>query len=139
MNVFTALLPLLAAQGAATVLPACDRAKAEQGIQQEMNICAHRDYLIADRKLNAQWTITAAKMKAQDRASDLPEWDERPGFFDTLLEAQRAWLKYRDNHCAAEGYWARGGSLEPLLVSTCKRHLTEKRTEELRALADWPD
>lgn len=129
----TALLLMLAQAGE---LPDCNVKAAEQGIQQEMNICAHRDFLIADAELNAQWRITRDAMRERDRQSAAPDWDERPGYFDTLLEAQRAWLSYRDAHCRSEGYSARGGSLEPLLVSTCKTQLTEERTRQLRALVE---
>ena len=116
-------------------LPACDEEAAERGVQQEMNICAHREFLIADAAMNEQWRLTRAHMQERDEEWT-SEYDERPGYFETLLAAQRAWLTYRDAHCQSEGYEARGGSLEPLLVSTCKRHLTEKRTEELRSLAE---
>ena len=105
------------------------------GVQQEMNICAHRDYLIADAALNAQWLLTRQAMRERDSEADNPDWDDRPGHFDTLLEGQRAWIAYRDAHCRSEGYIARGGSLEPLLVSTCKTRLTQQRTEQLRELA----
>lgn len=106
--------------------------------QQEMNWCAGLDFAVADSDLNDQWAITAQAMKARDaRRQDNPyARDTRPGYFDTLLEAQRAWLAFRDAHCRAEGYAARGGSLEPLLVSTCKTALTNARTEQLRALAE---
>ena len=85
--------------------------------QQEMNWCAHQEYLKADAGLNAQWKVTAAEMKRRDAAWDSSH-DERPGYFATLLEAQRAWIKFRDSHCASEGYLFRGGSMEPLMVST---------------------
>lgn len=134
-----ALAALAAPAAAEEPLPECDQAKADMGIQQEMNICAHRDYLLADRELNAQWKLTAAKMKALDAEADFPAWDERPGYFDQLLAAQRAWIAFRDAHCASEGYWARGGSLEPLLVSTCKSALTQARTAQLRDLANYPE
>lgn len=117
-------------------LPECDEQAAEMGVQQEMNICAHRDYLIADAALNAQWRLTRRAMQERDSEADKPDWDDRPGYFDTLLEAQRAWIAYRDAHCRSEGYAARGGSLEPLLVSTCKTHLTKLRTAQLRELAE---
>ena len=55
-----------------------------------------------------------------------------------MLEAQRGWLRYRDAHCRVDGYTARGGSLEPLLVATCKARLTRMRTEELRELVEVP-
>lgn len=98
--------------------------------QQEMNWCAAQEFEKADAALNAQWKKTSAAMKQRDAEIDR-SYDERPGYFDTLLAAQRAWLTYRDQHCASEGYWARGGSMEPLLVSTCKTKLTEERTQQL--------
>lgn len=133
----SALLLSLQAAG----MPPCNQAKADQGIQIEMNICAAHDFQKADDALNAQWTITSEKMKSQDveyekyKSSFEPP---APGYFESLLEAQRAWLKYRDAHCRLDGYNARGGSLEPLLVSTCRTALTEKRTQELREIAEYP-
>lgn len=103
--------------------------------QMAMNHCAFEDFKKADRALNAQWTLTSAAMKERDKGDAPLDWDDRPGHFDTLLEAQRAWLKYRDTHCRSEGYIARGGSLEPLLVSSCKAHLTRLRTADLEELA----
>jgi len=122
-------------------LPTCNQEAAERGIQQEMNICAHRDFLIADAALNAQWRVTRDTMKARDAdwQSYKPDYDTRPAWFASLLESQRAWLTYRDAHCRVDGYTARGGSLEPLLVSTCKTALTEARTNELLDLAQSPN
>ena len=103
--------------------------------QQEMNYCAGQEYEKADAALNAQWKKTAAEMKQRDADIDRT-YDKRPGYFDTLLQAQRAWLKYRDAHCASEGYLFRGGSMEPLMVSTCKTKLTEERTQQLQFLIE---
>lgn len=125
---------LLLAQ--ASQLPPCNEEAAERGVQQDMNICAAHEFDRADAALNAQWRITRDLMKARDAESDFPDWDKRPGYFDQLLAAQRAWIAYRDAHCASEGFEARNGSLEPLLVSTCKTHLTEQRTQQLRSLAE---
>ena len=111
-------------QGAA---PDCD----DPATQTEMNRCAVIAYQASDAELNDQWAVTAADMKQRDvGAID----DGRPGYFDTLLASQRAWLAYRDAHCTAVGYYARGGTLESLLVSTCKTDLTEQRTRDLRDL-----
>ncbi len=103
--------------------------------QQEMNWCAEKEYDRADMALNAQWKKTAAAMKERD-AQWNSSFDTRPGYFDTLLAAQRAWLQYRDAHCTSEGYFFRGGSMEPLMVSTCKTRLTEQRTEQLQFLIE---
>jgi len=134
----TLLIPLLL-QSAEPPVPGwnCD----DPQVQQEMNWCAGRDFEVADERLNAQWQKTAAAMKARDAdfaASGAGEHDPREGHFATLLEAQRGWLRYRDAHCRAEGYAARGGSLEPLLVATCKARLTRMRTDELRELVESP-
>lgn len=128
-----AALLLLLQPVAAEGLPDCNEELAEQGIQQEMNICAYCDFLTADAALNEQWALTRAAMQVRD--ADRYREDDRPGYFETLLEAQRAWITFRDAHCRSEGYRARGGSLEPLLVATCKTALTEARTEELKELA----
>ena len=119
---FVAALMLM--QGAA---PDCE----DPYTQTEMNRCAALEYEASDAALNAQWKVTAAEMKRRDtHAVD----DGRPGYFDALLAAQRAWIAYRDAHCTTVGYYARGGSLQPLLVSTCKTDLTEERTRALRDL-----
>lgn len=132
----TLLLPLLLQAGEPPVPDwNCD----DPQVQQEMNWCAGRDYEVADERLNAQWKITAAAMKARD--ADFEGYagnDKREGYFDSLLEAQRAWLRYRDAHCRVDGYTARGGSMEPLLVNSCKARLTRLRTDELRELVEVP-
>lgn len=141
---FSALTPLIAPafsilHPASQLAPPNPDWNCEEPIQQqEMNWCADRDYAIADSAMNAQWRETSARMKARDAdfAEYQPDGDGRPGFFDSLLEAQRAWLKFRDAHCRLDGYSARGGSLEPLLVSTCKTGLTNRRTRDLELLAD---
>lgn len=124
-----ALLPLLA-QGAEPQLD-CE----DPQYQQEINICAAREYDEADAALNAQWDITSATMKQWDAEHGYD--DGRPGYFDTLLAAQRAWIAFRDAHCASEGYLFRGGSAEPMVVSGCKAGLTRERTLQLRALVEF--
>lgn len=133
----TLMLPLLLQS--AEPLPECDEKAAEMGIQQPMNQCAYRDFVIADRELNAQWAITVTAMKARDAEwAEYASSDARPGWFESLREAQRGWLRYRDAHCRVDGYTARGGSMEPMLVSFCMTNLTRQRTQELRDLAEAP-
>jgi len=108
---------------------------ADPQAQQEMNWCAAQDFHKADAVLNAQWTLTVREMKQRD-ICDGKSTDGRPGHFAVLLSAQRAWLKYRDAHCDLEGYVFRGGSMEPLLVATCRTELTEARTMQLKDLIE---
>ncbi len=116
------LLPLLLMAQTTSADIECDMAEADKGVQSAMNQCAYKDYLIADEALNVQWTKTAATMKARDENFE-SVYDKRPGYFTTMLKAQRAWLEYRDAHCTNEGYYARGGSLEPLLVQPVQNRI----------------
>lgn len=119
--------------------PKCDQAKADMGIQQEMNICAAEEYRAADKALNIQWKATYEIMKKRDRAlySFSPD-AAKAEFAASLLSAQRAWITFRDAQCRVEGNVAFGGSLQPLLVSTCQTRMTEKRTEELKKMVSEP-
>lgn len=127
--IFATLLALAAAAQDPEI--DCDNASA----QIELNACAYKGFERADAAMNAQWKITAARMKAIDADFDRSQ-DNRPGYFDTLLAAQRAWLTYRDKHCASEGYTMRGGSAEPMVISGCQTQLTDARTKQLKDLME---
>lgn len=101
--------------------------------QLAMTICAGRDFKTADTEMNAQWESTAAVMKRRDKDLDRKR-DTRPGYFETLLAGQRAWLTYREQHCRSEGYTMRGGSAEPMVNSNCKTKLTRARIAQLKDL-----
>ncbi|MBP2548716.1 uncharacterized protein YecT (DUF1311 family) [Neorhizobium galegae] len=121
---------LLAGAVQAQEAPKVDCDKAET--QADMNICAGRDFTAADADLNAQWKITRQVMVDWDKA--LPA-DQR-GAEKALLKGQRAWLDYRDGQCESEAFAARGGTLEPMLLMSCKAEISKVRTEELKTLAE---
>lgn len=98
--------------------------------QSEMTQCANLDWLKADAELNAAYKSAMEKMKETD--AYLP--DGLKGAVETLREAQRAWIPYRDKACDAYGFLARGGTLEPMLVYGCRADLTRNRIDELRQL-----
>ncbi|WP_188079868.1 lysozyme inhibitor LprI family protein [Neorhizobium sp. P12A] len=100
--------------------------------QTDMNICADRDYKAADAELNVQYKETRATMVSWDADLD----DDLKGAEKALLKAQRAWVDYRDGECEAEGFEARGGTMEPMLVSACLASVTRERTKQLKQLAD---
>lgn len=100
--------------------------------QADMTICAGRDLADADKALNVQYQVTRKALKERDAGASA----ELKGGEDALLKAQRAWLAYRDAQCASVGFQARGGSMEPMLVSACEADLTRRRTGELKALVD---
>ena len=125
---------------AALLLLAAAPAEAEETCanpqtQLMMNTCSYQDFERADAAMNAQWRLTMAAMKRYDQTLDR-KYDRQPGYAETLLAAQRAWLTYRDQHCLSESFYARGGSMAPMLVSGCKASLTDARTKQLKELAE---
>ena len=100
--------------------------------QMEMNHCAGLEYQAADEDLNADYRMARDAMKQLDEY--LPDGGRSAA--QSLLDAQRAWIAYRDAACETEGFLFRGGSMEPLIVLTCKTDLTRKRSEALRFLAE---
>lgn len=100
--------------------------------QQDMNYCANKDYEAADAELNKVWS--EARKTAKDLDAELS--DDLKGADKALLAGQRSWIAYRDGQCELAGFEARGGSMEPMLVSGCLADLTRKRTSELKAFID---
>ncbi|MGO4563764.1 lysozyme inhibitor LprI family protein [Rhizobium sp. 2YAF20] len=134
-------LQLLLAGVALSILFAFGPARADDAAdcgnaatQMDMNSCSDQDYQAADAELNAQYKKTRAAMLELDTGLDA----SLRGAEKALLAGQRAWIDYRDGECEAEGFQARGGSMEPMLVSGCKATLTRARTKELKQLADGP-
>lgn len=122
-----ALVAVASVAGAQTA-PDCDNAIT----QGDMNLCASLDWQKADAELNAVYKKAMAQMRATD--SDLP--DDLKGAADTLRDAQRAWIPYRDKACESYGFLARGGSMEPMLVYSCRADVTRERIKELQSLVE---
>ncbi|HEH9431824.1 TPA: DUF1311 domain-containing protein [Aeromonas sobria] len=92
--------------------------------QAAMNICAMQDYTKADAELNAAYkTLVATLDKDQ---------------LGRLKTAQRAWITFRDAQCRYEAGVYEGGSIAPLVHSSCLTKLTEQRTKDLIAQLDQP-
>jgi len=119
---FAAALFLLVGMAAsAEAAPDC-AAAADQG---QMNACAGDAYQAADRALNAQYAKTRKAVLAFDAEGD-----------KVLIAAQRAWVVFRDAHCAAVSFAFKGGSMEPTIRSSCMAETTEARTAQLKKMLD---
>lgn len=127
-RILAALLIVLAGPVFAEEALDCENAMA----QQEMNACAAMDFDEADAELNAVWKEAIAA--ARDSDTELKDMgdDGRPGYEQTLKAAQRSWIGFRDEWCTYSGFQARGGSMEPMLVSGCMADLTRARTKDLK-------
>jgi uncharacterized protein YecT (DUF1311 family) len=88
-----------------------------------MNICADDAFKSADKALNAQYAQTRKAVLAYDAEGD-----------KLLIAAQRAWVSFRDAHCAAASFSFKGGSMEPYIKGICLATVTEARTEQLKKM-----
>ncbi|MEZ5807619.1 MAG: lysozyme inhibitor LprI family protein [Zhengella sp.] len=99
--------------------------------QMEMTYCAEQAWMAADEDLNLAYGMAQDAMKRLDSYLG-----EQKGASAILRDAQRAWIDFRDKACAAEGYQAHGGSMEPMLIYSCRERLTRQRTEDLRLIGE---
>lgn len=91
--------------------------------QTDLNLCSMKEYEAADAELNAAWR-------------DLRDIAKRRGMSGSLLDAQRAWIAFRDAHCETVAARYAGGSIAPLIANRCMTELTEARSAQLRELAE---
>jgi len=90
------------------------------GLQQEMNACAVRDFRAADAKLNIRYVAVMETLPADRRVA--------------LRSEQREWLKRRDPRCKAEALPSEGGSIWPLEFYGCLEKATADR---IKAINGW--
>ena len=83
-----------------------------------MKVCAGENYKKADKKLNQVYQQLKPKLRISQQ--------------NRLIDAQRAWIQFRDKSCAFEGAFAEGGSLEPVLKTSCLTDVTEQRVKDLQ-------
>jgi uncharacterized protein YecT (DUF1311 family) len=103
----------------------------------EISECAAQDWQKADDTLNAVYSKALAKAAKDD--ADLAETSaELVGEVKALKHAQRAWIAYRDAECDLQGFGARGGTLEPVMVTNCWASMSRARTEDLKTFIGTP-
>ncbi len=90
----------------------------------EMRQCAADQYAIADQKLNQTYQQLIRQLSTQRK--------------QRLIEAQRAWISFRDKTCEFESSQMLGGSAEPLLRTTCLTRVTQQRVQDLQNYLKMP-
>ncbi|MDH7801716.1 uncharacterized protein YecT (DUF1311 family) [Rhizobium sp. AN70] len=127
-HVAAALLFLAAGPAFADDAPDCTSPQT----QTDMTICAGQEYDKADKQLNAEYQKVRKQLAERDKSAE----ESDKGATDALIAAQRAWVAFRDANCEAFGFQARGGTMEPMLVSSCLADMSSKRADELRELSE---
>ena len=83
----------------------------------EIKFCLHQEYEEADRRLNQTYQRVIRSMGSERK--------------DLLIDAQLAWIEFRDKGCEAEVFDSRGGTGFSGFLSECLTRVTEARTAEL--------
>lgn len=87
------------------------------GSNVEYKYCARLAYEQADRQLNQVYQRITRPMPPDEKKA--------------LVDAQLAWIKFRDTNCTAAVYRNRGGSGYSGFLSNCLERVTRARTSEL--------
>jgi uncharacterized protein YecT (DUF1311 family) len=111
---FLALAPVMFTSMAFAV--DCDNATD----QATMNQCAAQQNAAADKELNALYQQITTRLKAEPERKKL------------LVGAQRAWVAFRDAECKFSASGVEGGSVYPLIYSSCTTDLTKARVQTFR-------
>ncbi|MBK5528478.1 DUF1311 domain-containing protein [Pseudomonas sp. TH06] len=88
--------------------------------QATMNQCAGQDYKAADNELNAVYKQIKQRLQGNAEGTKL------------LVDAQRAWIGFRDAECTFSSSGVSGGSVYPLIYSSCLTGVTKVRVETLK-------
>jgi uncharacterized protein YecT (DUF1311 family) len=126
------MIHLFVAAAAAQTLGPCNIA----GTDMEVAQCVWSEFKKADAELNQQFVKSLKEAESADREDghDRAKVDNRPSDAETLRQAERAWIRFRDLHCAMEGYSERGGTIERVIEASCFVRVTRERTEQLRKM-----
>ena len=91
------------------------------GVSAEMINCILAETVRQDARLNKNYKNLLSKLAAERKSA--------------LIEAQRAWIKFRDTNC---GFYANpeGGSTARMAANECILNATAQRATELRLLTN---
>jgi uncharacterized protein YecT (DUF1311 family) len=87
--------------------------------QAEMNATASAQYAKADKELNKVYKQLVSMLNNSDKT--------------LLIQAEKDWVKFRDSHCRFVAEQYDGGSMQPLVRSTCLEEVTRQRIAEIKS------
>ena len=89
--------------------------------QYEMNQCARDDHAKVDAQMNKDYKAYRARLSGEQLRQ--------------FTNAQRAWVRFRDLSCAYESSGVKGGSVYPLILSSCLAGMTRERIRQISELS----
>lgn len=90
--------------------------------------CIQSETAVWDAILNQEYLAT----QATNRAADAGGFVEGLGREDTLREAQRAWIAFRDADCTARYATWQDGTIRSIVAANCHLTMTAARAVDLR-------
>ena len=100
-----------------------------------MSMCASAETAVWDEFLKAEFGAAmrqAHEMDAED-AGSFPEFARR---VESLRDAERAWIGFRDAQCAFEYAQWGAGSMRHIAGASCRQELTARRAIALRDMQE---
>lgn len=98
---------------------------------QEVHTCTQKNRNETELDLNKEYKLAKTRVETLFKGDD----KELSQYMDTLTEAQRAWLKYRDNDCKLASYAAdKGSDLSNANINMCTSELNEQRIKKLKLI-----
>lgn len=88
--------------------------------------CANEAFEASDLRLNEAYNRTLALFSGKNQDQWYPETTK-----EHLIEAEKNWIKYRDENCTAISWNYRSGSIRDEMELGCKKELTEQRIKAL--------
>ncbi len=107
----------------------CDKATTTP----ELNECAARQQKAVELTLNQTYQQALKSLQQPDTALD-----KFSATRQKLVEAQRAWVKFRDADCEAVYLQYVSGSIRNLMFTGCMQKHAERRIEDLKAVFAEP-
>ncbi|MCV3206923.1 lysozyme inhibitor LprI family protein [Mesorhizobium sp. YC-39] len=96
--------------------------------QATMNECAGKSFTAADKKLNDAYRQIEGRLKDDAAGKKL------------LVDAQRAWVAFRDAECNFQGGpRENAGSMYPMVVADCQAALTKDRVRDFENYLNCPE
>jgi uncharacterized protein YecT (DUF1311 family) len=94
----------------------------------EINQCLSNQLKARDKSLNSAYKELLKRLDKSDPSSGV----DYPRARRQLVEAQRAWISFRDNDCSGRVVLYEGGSIRGAVYTGCLIAHTERRTNDLR-------
>jgi len=98
---------------------------------QEVYTCTQKNRNETELDLNKEYKLAKTRVETLFKGDN----KELSKYMDALTEAQRAWLKYRENECKLASYAAdKGSDLSNANINMCTSELNEQRIKKLKLI-----